>query len=234
MSKKKNSYNLKAEKEKRLIEKTNARNKVIITALVLTLLFGVLAVFEALPLSVKFVNKNGAYTDPSTGKAYLPTDPFVYELCGEYYSDNVYGKMDGDNVYVIKDVEKTKWLIRKHGEDLFTLYYEENQTLPTLSELESDQILICIDGALVSVEAKVENTEDITSALEAIAKNERAERPTPVEVYNLRFVSDEFPWLYYCVKYIVAEDGGYFYLYDENVYIKAGTVLDGYIDSIEE
>lgn len=235
MKNKKKFHKLREEKKKRLEQKTRSRKTVIFVAVAIILLFGVLAVFEVIPLSVKFQEKDGTYTDPSTGKVYLPADFSVYELCGEYYPDEVYGTMSGDNVYVIKDVSKSKWLIRKHSDDLFTLYYEQTQILPSLFELEADKILICTDGGVVSVEAKVENSEHIAAVLQAIEKNERADKPDgAVRSYNLRFMSEKYPWLYYCVKYTVNEIGGYFYLYDENVYIKAGAVLDSYIEGIEE
>ena len=206
----------------------------------IAIFLGIVSLFCAVVVLVTgsqttFKEKNGEYTDLKTGVTYKPTDLSVYELRGEYLSDKPYGKMDGDPVYKIDGVSSKSWLIRKHGEDLYTLYYGENTVVPALSAFDSESILICTDGSVVSVEGKIEDLSDVEAIISHIGQAERVDRPDAVTVtYNLRFQSKEYPFLYYCVKYLENENGAFLYLYDEDAYVSAPTVIKSYVNGINE
>ena len=123
-------------------------------------------------------------------------------------------------LHEIKDMDAESWIATEEGNVLYT----EDTKLPTLVEMNTDGLLICVDGATIKVIHQIVEDKVLDSIVNAYTQNDGVDYPaTPfLRTYRLRFTSDEYPGLFYCLTYgEYAEDyvldgvnHGKYFLYD--------------------
>lgn len=168
------------------------------------------------------------FHDREHGVTYLAAPPFVYEPVT--YIEKPYAKYDGCYLYPIDGVEPTQYLAYEITEGIYDLYYNEELTLPTLLDDVWSGIGVCIDNSERPTGLfTVEDAKKIQTVREEILRGKEATIPMGEidGIYNLRFRSQTYPFLYYCVKFITTKTSGCFYYdYVNEVYYEAGDVID--------
>ena len=99
--KKKRNLSQKQKKKSEKLAKKRRSTRILVTAgaIIAVVIFVAVTIITA-PRQIKVKNVDGSYVNPKTNVTYVPLFPFVYEA-NLVYSDDVYGTMDGDNVYEI-------------------------------------------------------------------------------------------------------------------------------------
>ncbi len=235
MSKKKNTHKKNSEMKAKLDRKRREKNTVVFVICGLILMFAVIAIFPSIRDERTFIYDKGAYIDPSSGKTYCPADMSAYLIKTEFYEKNLYGYMDGDKVYKIPGVKGNKWLVRCLTADLYELYYEENELLPSISEFEPNEMYLFVDAPLILYREEIKNETELDNIVSILVSGERLENVDEfIETYSIRFVSEKYSHMYFCFEYIITESGSYFYDHISFSYIKANGILDGYVASLKE
>lgn len=239
MSKRKNT-NEKVRKKQAKREALKKRKRTMLTVvfsaagagLLLTI---VLAIVLNLPHYAAFKQNADTYVDGDTGITYrmAPTGSFEPVT----YYNRVYGKLNGYPVHEIKGADKKEWLAVEIYDGVCDILCADGVTLPTLDAFGSSRILVCVDGETeVDCLTKVTDAADIAAVVGEITEGKTAEALTSHSgVFTLRFESETYPWLYYCVKYVVGSDGNCcYYDYFSGSYIKASALVNEYIIEVLE
>ncbi len=235
MGKERNTLKKLAKKQAKLDKKRRIRNAVVIAVCAVIALIAVIAICVPKNEGVVFKYKKGAYVDPTTDKTYCPADMSAYLIKTEFYEKNLYGYMDGDKVYKIPGVKNNKWLVRRLTADLYELYYEENELLPSISEFEPTELYLFVDAPLILYREEIKNETELDNIVSILTSGESVEDPGEfIETYSIRFVSEKYSHMYFCFEYVITESGSYFYDHLSFSYIKANGVLDGYVASLKE
>ncbi len=217
---------------------TRKRNRKIITVSVASavlVLILIIAIVSGIERPIVFKYDKGAYIDPETQKTYCPADTSTYLIKTECYPDNFYGKMDGNNVYTIPGVKNKEWLVRQLSDDLYQLYYEESVHLPSISEFKANGLYLFVDAPLIFNRVEITEKAVLDNVVSLLTGGEKTELLEDFkESYSIRFFSDEYEHMYYCVEYIVVESGSYFYDHLSGSYIYANGLLDSYLDELRE
>ncbi len=233
LSKNRNTAKKAREKNERRAAKRRSRITVIAVVCGLVILFGILAVFSEIPSKVKFVSDNGRYIDPSNGLSYIPADVSAYEIISELHEDDLYGLMNGDEVYVVPGAPSPKWLVRALTEELYEVYYEENELLPDLEAFKPKALYLYEDSKIIFDRQEVTDKDKLSLIVEIFKNGERVGTPDGIEAsYNIRFVSERYSWLYFCARYVVTENGSYFFDHLTSGYINADGILDSHVDAL--
>ena len=233
LSKNRNTAKKAREKNERRAARKRSRNTVIAVVCGLVILFGIIAAFSGLPSKVKFVSEDGKYIDPSNGLTYLSADVSAYEVVSELQKDDIYGQMNGDDVYVIPGAPSRKWLVRALTEELYEVYYEENELLPDLEAFKPKALYLYEDSKIIFDRQEVTDKDELALITDMFKNGERVNKPEEIKAsYNIRFVSDQYGWIYFCARYVVTENGSYFFDHLTNGYINADGILDPYVDAL--
>lgn len=233
MSKNRNTVKKIREKNERRAVKRRSRITVITVVCGLAILFSILAVFSVIPSKVKFVSEDGRYIDPSNGLSYIPADVLAYEIMSELHEDDLYGQMNGDDVYVIPGAPSRKWLVRALTKELYEVYYEENEILPDLELFKPKALYLYEDSQIIFDRQEVTDKDALALITEMFKNGKRVGTPEGIKAsYNIRFVSDQYGWLYFCARYVVTENGSYFFDHLTSGYINADGILDSYVDAL--
>ncbi len=165
------------------------------------------------------------FTDKKTGIAYTNA-PSAYEPveAGEEYA---VWKSAGEKVIFseIKGMNPADWLM----EEGKTVFYAERVSLPTLSEMKPHFLYICIEQAYTVVISTIEDAEDIAELTERWESGEPVVYPatTPDLSYRIKFLSEDYPGLYYSLIYAKYSDGSaYLYSRDSGRCVEAGEIID--------
>lgn len=158
-----------------------------------------------------------------------------------------YGLIDSvmqEKLYAIGDVDPEKWLTTEYAGFATTVYYAESIKLPTLSELQPELCYICEeDEAVISHytlgSGELENIDDEREVIEktvSLIGDESVEaemwpRVNSDESFVLKFYSEKWPAIYYCVEYVREGGSGYVYDYISKKCINIGDILEGYFGS---
>lgn len=186
-----------------------------------------------IPSKVKFVSEDGKYIDPSNGLTYIPADVSAYEIISELYEDDLYGQMNGDDVYFIPGAPPRKWLVRALTDELYQIYYEENELLPDLEAFKPKALYLYEDSKIIFDRQEVTNKDELDLITEIFKNGERVDTPDGIKAsYNIRFVSEQYNWLYFCARYVMTENGSYLFDHLTSSYINANGILDSYVDAL--
>ncbi|MBQ8551808.1 MAG: hypothetical protein IJ428_03235 [Clostridia bacterium] len=118
-------------------------------------------------------------------------------------------------LYGIVGCDTSVWLSEKF-EGIGSIYYAEGAVeLPTLSEFEANEIIICIEQTITTGLGVVTDAADIEAIIAAFENGERTTIIPEGDVYKLKFSSDKYEGIYYNLVYIEA-DGGENYIYDRS------------------
>lgn len=178
---------------------------------------------------LKYDSSLKRYVNNKTGAAYIDA-PMYYEACevGEKYAvwKNDYITVD---FYTIEGADPLLWLTEEGG----TVFYSDKATLPELTDLNVTEVMIGVEGNdrfFTSVE--VTSPEHIAALIEAWETGESIEYPaiTANATYRVKFVSDNYPFLYYSLIYLEYSDGAYLYCRDNGRCVPAGSLIRQYLD----
>lgn len=214
-------------------KKQNAR-RVILTVCVLTVIaLALILVLSNMKKTVIFKNTNGEYTDPVTDITYVEATPLVYEPKEVYDGENdVYGKMDSDDVFEVKGVSTSKALCRRIAEGIYVLYVEKNTVIPTLSDFEANKVYVCEDGVTVTALAISSDTETVSSLADEIVSGTPVSKPQEINNrYTLRFESEKYPYFYICVQFIQSDDGCFYMDLESNQYYEASDMVSKLLET---
>lgn len=175
-----------------------------------------------------FKSKNGKYT---VGKnVYVPAS-LIYEPThvGDAYA---YYKRGNLTLYRIGEYDPALWLTEEYVSGLTTVFHAESITLPTLSELSAEKILVCQSEEITVGLFEIKKQDVIRALTDRYENGERVTLPvTGADTeYELKFYSSEWPQIYMnisCFRY--GED---MYLYDATTRrgIAVGDLLGGYFE----
>jgi len=168
------------------------------------------------------------FHDRDHGVTYLAAPPFAYEPV--LLIEKAYAKYDGCFLYPMEGVSPTQFLAYEVTEGIYDIYYNEELTLPTLSDDIWSGIDVCIDQTLTpQCFLTLSEKNKVVTVQDEILNGKTVEvlEGTVDGIFNLRFTTKTYPFLYFCVKYITTEEGyNYYYNYLTDTYITAGDTLD--------
>ncbi len=198
---------------------------------ILTVLAACLAVFcmSCGNSMVKLTYDAGNLIDTVNGITYISA-PLCFEPVATELEPYAVCKDPEIELYGIVGCDTDLWLTEKF-EGIGAVYYADGEiTLPTLSEFEANQIIICIEQTITTAIGNVDDADDIGSIIAAFENGERTTIIPSGEVYKFKFASDKYEGLYYNLVYIEAEDGKN-YIYDRSTKICAsvGDVMYEYL-----
>ena len=176
--------------------------------------------------------EGGQMINKRLGLAYTPA-PTNYEpvSVGEAYG--YYEKSDM-TLYEIKGLDPKEWLTQAYAGSATTIFYSDDSTLPTLSELEPNKIYVT-EGESVTVSINtVDDQTVINKVIDLFENGTYTEWPLvdAYKTYELKFYSEEkYPHIYYNLTYGEFAEG--IFLYDRNTKhsVMIGDTLAGFIPS---
>ncbi len=168
------------------------------------------------------------YTDRYTGISYTNA-PSVYEpmaLSKEYAR----WKSPGGRVvfYEIEGMDPSLWL----AEEGKTVFYSTEVTLPTLSQMEPNRILICVEETLTVAIAEITEPEEISALIDIWENGEAVPYPgtTPKATYRIKFQSELYPGLLFSLIYVEYDNGDrLLYSRDDGRCVPAGDIIHSYL-----
>ena len=221
-------------REKKALKRRREGIAAVIFCVILALAAVLIVVFSR-PRYAEFDKGDGFYTNTLNKKKYIAADFDVYELSSEFTEDEYYGTMEDYKVYKIPGVSEDKWLVRMLDEELFEIFYEENETLPALSEFDADLMYLFVDANIIINYEEIADADTIAAAIDIIENGEEILRLDGItESYKIRFKSDKYRWFYMCCEYVVTESGSYFLDYSTYTYKDAKGLLDDYVEILRE
>lgn len=164
----------------------------------------------------RLVFRDDGYYCSKNGVTYKIIDlQFQPVAIGEKYAtlDNI----AEDELYEIYGVSPERWLTTKYG-DLFCAVDEK---IPTFEEINSDKILICKagDSSIVSL-VEINKESSVDYVVNEYINGNTLNYPDTYDISEslmLRFASEEYSWLYYCLSYVEFATDVYEYDYPENI-----------------
>ncbi len=166
------------------------------------------------PKLVKLTNEGGNLIDKANGITYINApmcfEPISTEITP--YAECAELKLQ---LYGIVGCDTSLWLSEKY-EGIGSIYYADGAiSLPTLTEFEANEIIICVEQMITTGIGVITDSEDIKAIIKAFESGERTTIIPEGEVYKLKFSSDKYEGIYYNLVYIEA-DGGENYIYDRS------------------
>ncbi len=134
------------------------------------------------------------------------------------------------DLHKITDMDETKWLATQDGDVL----YAEGTTLPTLTEMNPTSARICVEDETTKALGVIQDAEKLSAIMSAYTQDKSLDYPAkiPLRTYRVRFISPDYPGLYYSLTYIeysadyVSNDVNYgkYFLYDafDKIFVPVG------------
>ncbi len=123
-------------------------------------------------------------------------------------------------LYKLPDMDPAKWVATEDKNVL----YAEGVTLPTLSDMAPETMIVYLDAATEQKLKTISNADTLSAIIKAYTEGESVLYPakTPSATYRVRFTSDAYPGLYYVLTYVeyasdyTVDDANYgkYFLYD--------------------
>jgi hypothetical protein len=175
---------------------------------------------------IKMKYENGSLIDSKNGIRYLKAS-ISYEpvSTGEQYA-----KADGIELFTMSNADATEWLSEKFN-GVGAVYYSEDVHLPTIAEFDPTRAIICSGSEKLIGLAAIDDEEVLRELCRLLDEGENAEITYIADSYPLKFISADYPFLYYNVMYTATEDGGR-YLYDRGTHktVEVGNLLEPYFE----
>ena len=146
-----------------------------------------------------------SYTNPKTGISYRPAPP-----CYQAVSLNkdaeiarvVQKGIDDVVLYAVGDVDSSKLLT----DATYELFYATDFLLPTLKQMTPSLVYITQTVELSWSVAEINNPEEIATLITVLDTQtgfpaREIDATLSKEVYDLKFLSEDYPGFYYCVTY---------------------------------
>ncbi|MBE6723917.1 MAG: hypothetical protein E7576_01775 [Ruminococcaceae bacterium] len=154
--------------------------------------------------------------------------PLNYEpaAIGEEYA--VYGKTETP-LYEIIGLDPKEWLTEANTGSTTTVFYGSSVTLPTLREMDPDEVFVCVNGAITYALSTVRDKEAIDAMIGLFENGEQADWPLTdsVRIYELKFHSAEnWPYIYYNLTFGEFPEGKFLYDRQTKRCVEIGEILD--------
>jgi hypothetical protein len=177
--------------------------------------------------SVKLEYEEGQLVNKNKKLAYSPA-PLNYEpvAIGEEYA--VYGKTKTP-LYEIIGLDPKEWLTEANTGTTTTIFYGDGVTLPTLREIDPDEIYVCLNGAVTFAQSTIKNKEAIDKLIDVFESGEQIDWPLTgaVRIYELKFHSTEnWDRLYYNLTFGEFPEGMFLYDRLTKRCVEIGSLLD--------
>jgi len=132
-------------------------------------------------------------------------------------------------LYEIPGADPTQWLTEAY-EGIGSVFYSTEIALPTLAEMKPNNVQICVTNVKTISIGSITEQADIDAVVDALTNGESVMMPPNGTSFDLKFLSETYPFLQYSVVYIKCADGGR-YLYDRGARktVKAGDLLERYL-----
>lgn len=132
-------------------------------------------------------------------------------------------------LYEIPGAEPTEWLTEAY-EGIGSIFFSTEIALPTLAEMKPNNIQICVTNVKTISIGSVTEQSDIDDIVDVLTNGEEVMTPPKGDSYDLKFLSEVYPFLQYSVVYIKCSDGSR-YLYDRGARktVNAGDLLEKYL-----
>ncbi len=113
-------------------------------------------------------------------------------------------KKESYNLHQIKDMSPDAWLATEDG---FVLY-SHGTTLPTLQEMQATAMTIYADTESATKLHHITDAQSLAGIMTQYIPDNTITYPsrTPIRSYSLKFASESYPGLYYCLTYIEYAD----------------------------
>ena len=177
--------------------------------------------------SVKLTYEDGKLINNAKRLSYSPA-PLNYEpaAIGEEYA--VYGRTQTP-LYEIIGLDPKDWLTEANTGTTTTVFYGSKITLPSLREMDPDEVFVCINGAITYAQATVTDQEAIGAMIDLFENGEQADWPLTdsVRIYELKFHSSEnWPYIYYNLTFGEFPEGKFLYDRQTKRCVEIGELLD--------
>ena len=177
--------------------------------------------------SVRLTYEDGRLINKARRLSYAPA-PLNYEpaAIGEEYA--VYGKTETP-LYEIIGLEPKQWLTEANTGSTTTVFYGDGVTLPTLREMDPDEVFVCINGAITFAQSTVRDKAVIDAMIDLFEKGEQRDWPLTdsVRIYELKFHSSaNWPYIYYNLTFGEFPEGKFLYDRQTKRCVEIGDLLD--------
>ena len=209
-----------------VIKKGLSMKKIILSLLSVLLIFAFLLSSCSSLITIEY--EDGCFVDKKNGVIYHDASVSIepVTLTEEYakYKDTVF--------YEMKGVEPTEWFSEEY-DGIGAVYYADGIECPTLATFEANKIYLCASEIITVSLGNIEDESIINAVIDAFENEEPCEVPDNIQRYCLKFVSEKYPFLYYNIILLTANDGTR-YVYDrgEKLCVPIGTVFDDIIDGL--
>jgi len=175
--------------------------------------------------------KDGQLINKRLDLAYS-TAPVYYEPVSVGSGYGYYGKSDL-TLYEIPGLDPKLWLTDGNRGGIATVFYNESQTLPSLTEMHPEKIYVCTGDDVIFGVAEVDDSGVVAEIVKLCAEGEEALIPISEAVvrYDLRFSSAAYPCIYYNLTYLEHEEGIYIYDRVTKRYTAIGDLLESWIEN---
>ncbi|MCQ2353736.1 MAG: hypothetical protein MJ102_01380 [Clostridia bacterium] len=174
--------------------------------------------------------KGGKLTDRKLGITYT----IVPNCEPKSISNEVYAthKLNGvtTDYYTIEGFDPAEWICDEYGQ----VYYSGEWTCTDLRDFAPTSVLLCTNSDVSMSFAEITEAASVETIVKLVTEGKMEQYPNvPTKFYVLRFTSEKYPALYFCMKLICTEDTVYINYRDEmngiNVCVDAGNMFDQYI-----
>lgn len=176
---------------------------------------------------IQLKNENGLLVNKSQGLAYksLPTYFEPAETLEEY-AEFKSGKLTL-TLYSLAGMDPTEWLSEKYA-GIGVVFCAEDIEVPTLSSFEANKIILCKSAEITIGIETFEDPEFIDTVIDMYENGEEAEWPliNSIGIYQIKFVSEKYPGIYYNLEYGVFEEGTFIYDRSTKKCVPGGNIFD--------
>ena len=177
--------------------------------------------------SVKLTYEDGKLINKSKGLSYSPA-PLNYEpaAIGEEYA--VYGKTETP-LYEIIGLDPREWLTEENTGATTTVFCGSDVALPTLREMDPDEVFVCVSASITVAQAVVRDKEAIDAMIDLFENGEQSDWPLTdsVRIYELKFHSTAgWPYIYYNLTFGEFPEGKFLYDRQTKRCVEIGDLLD--------
>ncbi|MBE6569074.1 MAG: hypothetical protein E7658_02505 [Ruminococcaceae bacterium] len=156
--------------------------------------------------------------------------PVNYEPVSVGKAYAYYGEIDM-TLYEIPGTDKKQWLSQENMGSGTTVFYNENIELPTLYEMQPENIYVCTgEGVTISV-VTIDDEALIGELITLFETGRETALPNldPMDTYELKFHGEEYPHLYYNLSYAEYSRGIFLYDRHSKRCVEIGDILEEWV-----
>lgn len=137
--------------------------------------------------------------------------------------------------YRIEGEEPEVAIADEYGE----VYVSDDRSIASLEEFEPKSVMVCSNSEIVMAFGEIADADTVGKIVDLFKNGQYENYPNvPTEFYALRFESDKYPSLYFCMKLICTADKVYINYRDAysgmNICVDAGNIFDEIIKDYAE